>query len=441
MNRLGLRREDKNEWERRVPLTPDHVAELIENHSISISVQPSALRAFPDIDFERAGADTAEDLSECAVVLGVKEIPPALFRRDGVYLFFSHTTKGQTHNMPSLRRMLDLGCTLIDYEQVFGRNNRRLIFFGRHAGYAGMIDALWMLGKRFEERGLRTPLREIRLAHHYAGLDEAIRHIFRLGEQLRHEGVPRSLNPFVVGFTGSGNVAQGAQEIFDHLPHEVVPPEDLAALAADIDRPGNLLFKVVFQRHHRVRRADGGPFDSAEFEAHPERYVNGMDRWLQYLTLLVHGSFWNPEHPRLVSKDDLAKLWADGTPHLEGIADISNDIHGGIEATVRAAVPANPCYVWDLDRGAAIDGVSGRGPVILAIDNLPCQLPVEASEHFGDGLLRFIPALARCDWSQPLETLNLPEELKRAIVAHQGSLAPKFQYLETPLNQHGDSPP
>ena len=155
MVRIGIRREDKNAWERRSPLTPDHVAEMVERQGIAVSVQPSKKRAFPDRDYRAAGADVDEELNGCRVVLGIKEIPPEKLQSDRTYLFFSHTAKGQAYNMPMLRRLMELGCTLIDYELITDERDKRLIFFGRHAGYAGMINSLWALGRRFKSEGLR----------------------------------------------------------------------------------------------------------------------------------------------------------------------------------------------------------------------------------------------------------------------------------------------
>ena len=147
------------------------------------------------------------------------------------YLYFSHTTKGQAYNMPMLRRLMELGCTLIDYEQITDERNKRLIFFGRYAGYAGMINTLWALGRRLEAEGHVTGLERIRLAHDYSSLDEATHHIARVGERLRHTGFPETLRPIVCGFTGSGNVSLGAQEIFDRLPTLDVAPEECPVTA------------------------------------------------------------------------------------------------------------------------------------------------------------------------------------------------------------------
>ena len=431
---IGLRREDKNEWERRVALTPDHVAELVRDAGVALQVQPSKKRAFADVDYTAAGAVLDEGLDNCDVILGIKEVPTEKLQSKKTYLYFSHTTKGQAYNMPMLRRLMELRCTLIDYEQIADERNKRLIFFGRHAGYAGMIDTLWALGRRLESEGHVTGLERIRLAHDYSSLDEATHHISRVGEQLRHTGFPEALRPIVCGFTGSGNVSLGAQEIFDRLPTLDVAPEDLERLIADPDRPRNVLYKVRFERRHRfARRGDGG-FHGKEFDEHPERYENGLARWLPHLTVLLHGAFWSPEQPRVVGLDDLDRLWSGGNPKLKVIADISCDIDGGVQATVKPTTPGNPVFVYDLDRREAVDGYIGRGPVIMAVDNLPCQLAAESSEHFGDTLVRWVPLLDRCPWERPLDALPLPDSIRRAVIVHRGELTPSFKYLQTHLD-------
>ena len=431
---IGIRREDKNEWERRVALTPDHVGELTRDGGIAFNVQPSDKRAFPDVDYRHAGATLDESLNDCRVILGIKEIPKEKLLQDKVYLFFSHTTKGQAYSMPMLQRLLDLGCTLIDYEQIVDERGKRLIFFGKHAGYAGMINALWALGRRLEAQGIYCGLERVRLAHDYSSLDEATAHLSRIGERIRHAGLPEALRPFICGFTGSGNVSRGAQEIYDRLPTLEVAAEELPRLLADPDRPRNVFYKTVFSRADRFEHTDGKPFDAAEFDAHPERFTNGLRRWLPHLNMLVHGAFWSPEQPRTVSFDDLKSLWSKPQPKLSVIADISCDIEGGVEATVRPTTVGDPVFVWDVARGEAIDGLEGDGPVIMAVDNLPCQLPAESSEHFGDTLVRWIPQLARCNWELPFDQLELPDELRRAVLVHRGELTPDYRYLLSHLD-------
>lgn len=427
---IGIRHETKNRWERRAPLTPDHVRELIEVHDLDVRVEPSTLRAFPDIDYRAAGARLAGDLSECSVIFGVKEVPATALLPGATYVNFPHVTKGQAYNMATLQAYIDRGCTLIDYELVHDRRGRRLIFFGRHAGYAGMLDSLWALGQRLAAEGFVTPLEEVRLAHQYEGLDEAIGHLARLGERIRHTGLAAGLRPIVIAFLGSGNVSHGAREIVERLPVQSIEPEDLIDVAEDRDRPRNVLYTTVLERHHRLRRRDGGEFDPAEYAAHPTRYESALAPLLPHITVLVNGVFWEPGLPKLVTADHLRSLWrGEGQPKLRVIGDITCDIDGSIEATVRATTPGDPTYVWDPSSGEIRPGVEGPGPVVMAVDNLPCELPVDASEHFGDSLLRFVPPLARCDWSVPTADLDLPRELRDAIIVHNGRLTPPYQHL------------
>jgi alpha-aminoadipic semialdehyde synthase len=430
---IGIRREDKNAWERRAPLTPDHVDTLVERHGISFAVQPYPARAFSDAAYREAGAEIREALGGCAPVLGVKEIPLVQVAAGGVYLCFSHTTKGQASNVPLLRRFLDQGCTLIDYEHVVDRYGRRLIFFGRHAGYAGMLDTLWALGRRLAAEGLRTPFEQVRLAHEYSSLDEATRHVSRIGEQLRQDGLPPQLQPLVCGFTGSGNVTQGAIEVIQRLPTIDVVPAELDRLSRDDRRPLNVVYTLKFGRDQRYLRRAGGALDAEEFERDPDLYRSGIPDWLGHLTLLVHGAYWRPPQPRLLTLGDLRDLWSEGTPRLRVIADISCDIGGAIESTVRATTPGDPVYVYDLAADRVVEGVEGNGPVVMAVDNLPCQLPAESSQHFGDALVRFVPALAACDWNLPLEELELPPPIGRAVVTHRGELGPHFAHLRRTL--------
>jgi alpha-aminoadipic semialdehyde synthase len=437
---IGIRAEHKNEWERRTPLAPDHVHELIDRHSLEIVVQPSRKRIFPEKDFLAAGARINDDLHGCRVVLGVKEIPKEHLQPNITYLFFSHVIKGQAGNMPLLKRLMDLGCTLLDYERITDENGRRLIFFGRHAGYAGMIDTLWALGQRLEHEGIHTPFREIRHSLHYHTLDEAARHIRDVGEKIRHTGLPDELDPVVFAFTGSGNVTEGAREIFSRLPFARVKPADIPALADDPYRPRNILYKVAFPRPDRFTHRDGKLFNPNEFREFPRRYRNALEPLLPHFTVLVHGAYWDPAQPKTLTLQDLKRLWSgDGNSRLRVIGDITCDIGGGIEATVMPASPGDPVYTVDPDDGSPTPGFTGRGPVVLAVDNLPCELPVESSQHFGDSLVRYVPLLAGCDWNLPLSNLGLPPELHRAVVVHRGELTPDYRHLAEAVNRYGEA--
>ena len=433
---VGIRREDKSIWERRVPLVPEDVRRLIAEHGIQVIVQPSDIRVFKDEEYAAVGARVQEDLSPCDVIFAVKEVPPHLLLPGKTYVYFAHVIKGQPYNMPMLKRLLDLGCVLIDYEKITDEKGRRLIFFGRHAGWAGMLDTLWALGKRLEWEGIPTPFASIGQAHTYPNLESARRAVREVGERIRREGLPADLAPLVVGFAGYGNVSRGAQEIFDLLPVQEVAPEDLATLFEGEPDP-HTLYKVVFKEEHMVEPIDPkGSFDLQDYYSHPEKYRSRFASHVPYLTVLVNGIYWEAKYPRLVTKDYLRELFGGPTrPRLRVIGDISCDIEGAIECTVKCTEPGDPVYVYNPLTGEVIDGYEGEGVVILAVDILPSELPREASIDFSAVLRQFVPAIAQADYTVPLDELDLPPEIKRAVIAYRGELTPRYRYLERYLER------
>ncbi|MCG3206777.1 MAG: hypothetical protein FOGNACKC_00376 [Anaerolineae bacterium] len=430
-NTIGIRREDKNKWERRVPLTPTHVQQLIQQHGLNVVVQPSPIRALPNDAYGAAGANVQEDLSPADVVLAVKEIPVDLLLPNKTYLFFSHTIKGQSYNMPLLQKLLDLNCQLIDYERIVDEHNRRLIFFGRHAGLAGMIDTLHTLGQRLAAEGIDTPFNDIKLTYQYGDLATAQQAIRQAGRRIAEEGLPLQLTPLVVGVAGYGNVSRGAQEILDLLPTQTISPTELPALADEGQAKRNVIYKVIFKEIDTVEPlAEGQPFDLPEFFQHPERYRSQFEQYLPHLSVLVNCIYWDTPYPRLLTKDKARQMYTAGpAPKLRVIGDISCDIEGGIEVTVKATHLDAPAFVWDPATDTAVDGVDGVGPVVMAVDNLPCELPIEASTSFGDGLLPLIPALAATDFSADFDSVALPPALKRATIVYHGQLTPDYAYL------------
>lgn len=432
---IGIRREDKNRWERRVPLTPAQVANLSRQHGLSFEVESSTLRVFPDEEYVQAGARLVQESPTSPLVLGVKEIPLDKLAADRVYLFFSHTIKGQSYNMPLLQRLLDLRCTLIDYERIVDEHERRLIFFGRYAGLAGMMDSLWALGRRLAWEGLATPLARLEPTYRYADLGAVQAAVRQAGEALRQDGIPASLRPLVVGFTGYGNVSCGAQEVLEALSPLEVTPEALLAGGELPGDPSRSIYKVVFREEHIVEPQDPDhPFELRDYYEHPERYRSIFAGYLPHLTVLVNGVYWAPRYPRLVTCAALRELYAaEPQPRLRVFGDISCDVEGSIQCTVRCTTLDDPVFVWDPESGQTSYGVEGRGPVVLAVDNLPCELPAEASHSFGEVLSTWLPALARADFSQPFGSLDLPPELKRAVVAHRGELTPDYRYLSKHL--------
>ncbi len=434
-NAIAIRREDKYEWERRAPLTPSHVARLVQESGLEVYVQPSTLRVFPNEAYREAGAKVQEDLSSCGVIVGVKEIPLDFFQRNKTYLFFSHTIKGQPYNMPMLKRMMEMRCQLIEYEKIADDAGKRLVLFSRHAGLAGMIESLHALGKRLAAEGLEdlhNPFVDLRQPYQYRDLEEAMAHLRRIGDRISRKGLPASLSPLVVGFLGYGNVSRGAQEILDCLPVVELRPEMLFSLGQYA--PSNkAVYKVVFEEKDTVVATDGSSsFSLAHYWQHPESYRAVFSRYLRHLTVLINGIYWEERYPVLVSADAVRDLYAGRqTPALRVIGDITCDLEGSIAITRKATLPDQPCYVYDPREDAIQDGVHNlRGPVIMAVDILPTEFPVEASEAFGDALLPFLPAIAAADSGRDFADWNLPGPIKRAVILYQGRLTEPYRYLE-----------
>ena len=432
--RVGIRREDKNEWERRVPLTPAAVGALVASGSAEFLVQPSPTRVFGDDEYVGAGARLEEELSRAEIVFAVKEIPGELIDEGRCYFFFSHTIKGQSYNMPLLRRMMEQRITLVDYECIVDEAGRRLVFFGPHAGYAGMINTLQAYGARMRWEGKGSVFSDVRPAYRYDSLEEAREEIGALGRELAGavaRGASGHRGPIVVGITGYGNVSQGAQSILDLLPCEEIGPERLLeAGVRDTLRPDRV-YKVVFHEKHMFERGDGGDFVLQDYFDHPEDHVSVFDRFLPHLTMLVNGIFWDERCPRLVTKEFLRSAWpAGGLARLKVIGDISIDIEGSIECSVKATESDTPCYVYDPIEGGIADGVAGDGPVIMAVDNLPCEIPRESSETFSEALLPLLPEIAGADWSAPFDALDLPAPIKCAVILHKGELTPRFLFMK-----------
>ncbi len=430
---IAVRRETKSPWEKRSPVTPDLARKLVTQSNLEILVQPSARRVFHDKEYVRAGATMSENLSETPVVVGVKEVPPELLTPGTTYVFFSHVIKGQPYNMPMLQKMLDLGCTLIDYEKICDESGRRLIFFGRFAGLAGMIDTLWALGRRLETEGFTTPLAEIEPAHTYDSLHEAKLAIRAVGERIASDGLPTELLPMTFGIAGYGNVASGVREILAELPTRDIDPADLESTLTDPSP--RCIYQTTFREEHLVEpRSSGGAFDLQDYYDHPEGYLPSFEQYLPYLTVLMNCTYWDERYPRLVTKEQLRTLFATGSePRLKVIGDLGCDVEGAIECTLKCTEPSDPVYVYQPQTGTIESGVEGNGPVVLAVDILPTELPREASEEFSEALAHFLPALARADFNVPFSDLDLPPELLGAVIVHRGKLTPDFVHLEAHL--------
>ncbi len=428
---VGIRREDKNEFEARAPLIPEDIQAIINKTGAGFIVQPSEIRTFADSEYEKAGTAVDEDLSGCPVVFAVKEIPEELLLPERTYMFFSHTIKGQDYNMSMLRRLVELKCNLIDYETVTDDQNRRLIFFGRFAGLAGMIDTLWAFGRRLSAEKIDNLFTKIRQAYHYGNLESAEKHISEIGKSIGASGIPVSLRPLVVGFAGYGNVSLGAQEIFNLLPHKEIAPEDLDTLFDNPESHGECLYKVVFKEEHLVEPIDGAQeFELLDYYHYPEKYRSQFEQYIPKLTILVNCIFWDTMYPRLITKQYAHKHYSEENPRLKVVGDISCDIEGSIELTLKATHPDKPAYLYDVDKDRAVDAFTGKGPVIMAVDNLPCELPKESSIEFSKALSPFVPGIINADFTRTFDESGLPDEIKNAAILYKGEFTPKYEYMK-----------
>ncbi len=429
---IGIRREDKNEWERRVPLIPTDIEQLTKEHNIEFVVQPSPIRIFKDDEYRSAGAVINEDLSACSAVFAVKEIPMELFETGKTYIFFSHTIKGQEHNMPMLKTMMEQKCSLLDYEKVTDDKGRRLIFFGNFAGYAGMIDTLWALGQRLAWEGISNPFEAMNHTYRYNNLEEAEQAVKEVGKKIAHDGLPAEISPLIIGLTGYGNVSKAAQEIINLLPVIEITPDQIEEVFNSKKEDRRHVYKVVFKEQDMVTPKEAGkPFELQDYYTHPERYASRMEAYLPYLGVLVNCIYWEVRYPRVLTKASLKKMFADGkTPALKVVGDISCDIEGAIECTIDSTKPNKPTFVYDPFSDQITPGVAGKGMVVMAVDNLPCELSRESSTAFSHTLRNFVPALVNADFTQPFEQCGLPETLQRAMILYHGELTKNYAYLQ-----------
>ncbi|XP_066174667.1 alpha-aminoadipic semialdehyde synthase, mitochondrial isoform X2 [Sylvia atricapilla] len=438
---LAIRREDVNAWERRAPLAPKHVKELTKM-GYKVLVQPSNRRAIHEKEYIKAGAIIQEDISEASLIIGVKRPPEDKLIPKKNYAFFSHTIKAQEANMPLLDEILRQEIRLFDYEKMVDHKGMRVVAFGQWAGVAGMINILHGLGLRFLALGHHTPFMHIGMAHNYRNSSQAVQAVRDAGYEISLGLMPKSVGPLTFVFTGTGNVSKGAQEMFSALPCEFVEPHELK----EVSRSGDLrkVYGTVLSRHHHLVRKHDGQYDPADYEKHPENYVSRFHIDVApYTTCLINGIYWEQNTPRLLSRQDAQKLLVpvkpaagtmDGCPELPhrllAICDISADTGGSIEFMTECTTIDNPFCMYDADQHITHDSVEGSGILMCSIDNLPAQLPIEATEYFGDMLFPYIEEMLLSEGSEPLEKQNYSPVVRDAVIASNGSLTPKYQYIQ-----------
>ena len=418
---IGIRKENKGKWEKRAPLAPVHVSFLI-SQDINVIVEKSQVRAYPDREYENAGAQISDDLNDADIILGVKEVPLDKLLPNKHYMFFSHVIKGQSHNMPMLRKMMDLNITLLDYERIVSPDGRRLVFFGPFAGNAGMIDALWGLGLKWKKKGYDTPLLEVKQTHHYYDLADAKKQLKTVGKQIEETGFPEEVGPVVIGFTGYGNVSLGAQDILNQFPYTPISPDDLLKGLPEKEMNLKTIYKLVFTLNDLYKFRNNDPFDKFIFFKSPELFESKFYPYWQKLTMLVNAVYWSEKADRMVSRENIKA----NRGKLDFISDISCDIDGGIELTSKATDIDSPFLSYDPSKDEIVEELTAEGLSILAVDNLPCELSIDATHFFGDAL---VPLLISLKNGSLNDHKNMPEELKPALILSNGRLAVSYNYL------------
>ncbi|XP_036086878.1 alpha-aminoadipic semialdehyde synthase, mitochondrial isoform X5 [Rousettus aegyptiacus] len=389
---MALRREDVNAWERRAPLAPRHI-KGITDLGYKVLIQPSNRRAIHDKEYVKAGGILQEDISEACLILGVKRPPEDKLMSKKTYAFFSHTIKAQEANMGLLDEILRQEIRLIDYEKMVDHRGIRVVAFGQWAGVAGMINILHGMG-----------LRLLALGHH---------------------------TPFM-----------GAQEIFNELPCEYVEPHELK----EVSKTGDLrkVYGTVLSRHHHLVRKTDGAYDPVEYDRYPERYITRFNTDIApYTTCFINGIYWEQNTPRLLTRQDAQSLLApvkssvvnvEGCPALPhklvAICDISADTGGSIEFMTECTTIERPFCMYDADQHIIHDSVEGSGILMCSIDNLPAQLPIEATEYFGDMLYPYVEEMILSDATQPLESQNFSPVVRDAVITSNGTLPDKYKYIQ-----------
>ncbi len=429
---IGIRREDKNEWERRVPLIPEHSKDLFRQQGISTILQPSDNRIYTEDEFLEAGATINEDLSNPSTLVAVKEIPLDFIQNDKTYIFFSHVIKGQSYNMPLLRRLMDARANLIDYERIVNENNQRLIFFGKYAGLAGMIETFYAYRQKLEAAGIDSPFSNVKQAYEYNSVDEARKAIAAVARDIQTSGLPEVIGPVVVGIAGYGNVSKGAQEILELLPIAELSPAELLESYGRISGR-NKIFKVIFKEKDMFA-AKSGDFALQDYYDNPGNYTSIFSKFVPKLTMLVNCIFWTDAYPKLLTKEYLQND-TDANLKLKVVGDISCDIDGSIEITHKITYPDAATFTYYPESDSFKDGTQAAGVTVMAIDNLPCEFSRESSAEFSNVLKEYIPAVVNADFNVDFADLDLPYPIKAALILHQGTLTSDYEYLNEYLEK------
>lgn len=447
---LAVRRETINVWERRAPLAPQHVKQIIDS-GVNVLVQPSTRRSYYMQEYADVGAIITEDLSSATHIVGVKAPEIEELIEDKCYGFFSHVIKAQPEGMPLLDDLIAKRITLLDYERMTYDNGQRNVAFGKYAGIAGMINILHGLGLRLCSLGVTSPFLHIGLAHNYASVSDVVPVLHKIGESMKKHQLPKVIAPLTFTFTGSGNVSQGAQLIFDNLPHEYIDPLDMEEAAKNGDP--SVCYATVLSRANSMERLDGKPYSPEDYAENGDLYkCIFAEKVAPYTTCLVNGLYWDASSPRVLTEQDAENLFGMGSnaktnimrgiprmPHkMICISDITCDIGGSIEFSKDPTTVGSPFQLYDPKTRTTHNDFSRDGVVVMSIDNLPCQLPREATEYFGDCLMPHIHEFLKLDNNKHIgEQKDVSGCISRAVITTKGGLAPAYKYIDQLREKRG----
>ncbi|MGF1533903.1 MAG: NAD(P)-dependent oxidoreductase [Bernardetiaceae bacterium] len=394
--KIGIIREGKRPIDRRVPLTPAQAKKLTSTYpGVEVVVQPSSIRCFLDTDYAALGLPVQDDLHDCDILLGVKEVPIPDLIPNKTYFFFSHTIKKQAYNRDLLRSILQKNITLVDYEVLTDPQGQRVIAFGRYAGIVGAYNGIWAYGQRTGSFSLKR-------AYKCHDLKE-----------LQKEFQKVKLPPIKIALTGTGRVGQGAMEVLDGMGIKRVSVRDF------LEKPFTEAVYVSLDTSDYNQTTDGRPFDLAAFYQDPRAgFTSNFKRFLPQTDLLIAGAYWDMRAPVLFEKSDMKT----GNFNIQVIADITCDIEGSIPSTKQPSTIDDPIYDYNTLTDKIEPATFKPGSItVMAVDNLPCELPRDASTDFGQMLTeKVLPYFLGED------TNGIRQ---RATITHQGKLTPTFDYL------------
>lgn len=397
---LGIIREGKVPPDKRVPLTPSQCVEVMKQHpEFDILIEPSVKRCFPDSEYEEQGLVLSDKMNECDVLMGIKEVPMNELIADKTYFFFSHTIKKQAHNRKLLKKMIDLNITMIDYETLTDTNGNRIIAFGRYAGIVGCYNAFRTFGEKFGVFHLKP-------AHECFDRKE-------MDAELKKVILPPG---YKIVVTGSGRVGGGCLEVLHTLGMKEVKAHDF--LVGKFSQP---VYTVLHVGDYNKSK-DGSEFDKKKFYSDPSAFESDFLKWAREADMYIPCHFWDRRAPQILVKED----YLDPKFRIRIISDISCDIGEPIASTLRSSTIADPFYGYDPKTGEEADFYAPHTIGVMAVDNLPCELPRDASRDFGKILSEeIIPLLLGNDKDQILE---------RATICKNGDLTPRYEYLRDYLN-------